>query len=280
MTKAELKRKKYETPLEINFPLQFLWGNCFIFKNQMKNASEKSLGVKEITIQDLLKAGAHFGHATTKWHPKMAPFIFTKKETIHIIDLQKTHEKLKGALTFLTQVAKRGGVVLFVATKRQAKEIVKKAAESCSMPYVVDRWLGGTFTNFNTLHKQLLKLRDLEKKEADGEFAKYTKFEQHKIRQEIQRMRGLFGGIKMMDKLPEAMFVIDIVIDDLPVKEARRKGVPVVALVDTNANPELVDYPIPSNDDAIKVIELMVNAVAETIKENAPKAGTSQDKTK
>jgi small subunit ribosomal protein S2 len=227
--------------------------------------------MSKITLQDLLKAGAHFGHAKTKWHPKMAPFIFTQKEGIHIIDLQKTLNYLEKALGFVANVAKSGGVILFVGTKRQAKEIVKKAAQSCGMPYVSDRWLGGTFTNFNTLHKQFLKLRDLEKKEKEGDLKKYTKFEQHKIREEMARMEKLFGGIKTMDKLPEAMFVVDAVIDDLPVKEARRKRIPIVALVDTNANPELVNWPIPSNDDATKVIELMVNAVAETIRENVTK---------
>ncbi|MEW6408140.1 MAG: 30S ribosomal protein S2 [Patescibacteria group bacterium] len=226
--------------------------------------------MKDITLQDLLKSGAHFGHSKTKWHPKMAPFIFTQKEGIHIIDLQKTQDYLKKALEFIADIARKNGTILFVGTKRQAKEIITKAAKFCGMPYVSDRWLGGTFTNFNTLHKQFLKLRDLEEKEKEGDFKKYTKFEQHKIREEIKRMEKLFGGIKMMDKLPEAMFVVDIVIDDLPVKEARRKGVKIVALIDTNANPELVDYPIPTNDDATKVIELMVGAVAQTIKENMP----------
>lgn len=235
--------------------------------------------MKEITLQDLLKVGAHFGHSKTKWHPKMAPFIFTQKENIHIIDLQKTQEKLREALDFIAKTVKCNGIILFVGTKRQAKDLVKKTAESCGMPYVTERWLGGTFTNFATLHKQFLKLRDLEKKEKEGELKKYTKFEQAKIKQEIQRMQKLFGGIKMIDKLPEAMFVVDIVIDDLPVKEARRKEIPVIALVDTNANPELVDYPIPSNDDAIKVIKLMVGAVAETIKENKKTKEQENNKT-
>lgn len=220
------------------------------------------------TIQDLLKAGAHFGHAKTKWHPKMKPFIFAQKENIHIIDLRKTLEKLNEALDFIAKTAKDGGIILFISTKRQAKDIVKKAAESCGMPYVVDRWLGGTFTNFNTLHKQILKLRDLEKKEKEGALSKYTKYEQHQFRLEILRMNKLFGGIKTLDKLPEAIFVIDITIDDLPVKEAGKKGVKIVSLTDTNANPELVDFAIPSNDDAVKVIGFMVNAVAQTISEN------------
>lgn len=224
--------------------------------------------MKEITIQDLLKVGAHFGHAKTKWHPRMKPFIFTQKDNIHIIDLRKTLEKLKEALDFIAKTAKDGGIILFVSTKRQAKDIVKKVAESCGMPYVVDRWLGGTFTNFNTLHKRILRLRDLEKKEKEGALSKYTKYEQHQFRLEIQQMNKLFGGIKTLDKLPEVIFVVDITIDDLPVKEASRKGVKIVSLVDSNADPEKVDYPVPSNDDAVKVIEFMVNAVAETISEN------------
>lgn len=226
--------------------------------------------MKEVKLQDLLEAGAQFGHSKTKRHPKMTPFIFTQKESIQIIDLQKTLEKLKEALAFLAKVAQKNGIILFVSTKRQGQEILKKAALSCNMPYVSGRWLGGTFTNFGTLHKQFLRLRDLEKQEVAGELKKYTKFEQHKLKEEMQKMESKFGGIKMLDKLPDAMFVMDIVLDDLPVKEARKKKVPTIALVDTNADPNMVDFPIPSNDDAVKVITLMANLVAEMIKENLP----------
>lgn len=224
--------------------------------------------MKNITLQEMLKAGVHFGHQTSRWHPKMEPYIFCQREGIHIIDLQKTQEKLKEALEFIKKLASSGKKILFVGTKKQAKEIVKKAAESCQMPYIIERWLGGTFTNFKTIHKQIVKLRDLEKKQKLGEFNKYTKKEQLLISEEIARLERFLGGIKELDELPGAVFVVDAVRDALPVKEARRVNIPVVALVDTNANPELIDWPIPSNDDAIKVIELMVNTVAEVIKEN------------
>lgn len=224
--------------------------------------------MKEITIQQMLEAGVHFGHTTSKWHPNMKPYIFCVRDGVHIIDLEKTKEKLSNALKFIGQIAKEGGIILFVGTKRQAKDIVKKAAMSCGMPYITERWLGGTLTNFKTIHRAIQRLRDLEEKEKAGEFKKYTKKEQLLKHEEIEKLNLKVGGIKQLDDLPQAIFVIDIVQEKLALKEARKMGVPVVALCDTNSDPELVDYPIPSNDDAIKVIEMMSNAVAETIKEN------------
>jgi len=236
--------------------------------------------MKEISIEKMLEAGVHFGHSKEKWNPKMKPYIFGRRETIHIIDLLQTYEKLKEALNFVADIAAKGGKILFVGTKRQARDLVKKAAELCSMPYVNERWLGGTFTNFETIKKQIEKLKDLEEKEKTGEFKKYTKKEQLVIKEEIDKLKDLFGGLSGLDKLPEAIFIVDIVRDHTPVTEARKIGIPIIALVDTNANPELVDYPIPANDDAVKAIELMCNVVAETILENYKKSGVSLSKEK
>lgn len=224
--------------------------------------------MKEISLQELLKAGVHFGHQTSKWHPKMKSYIFGSRDKVHIIDLQKTLDKLKEALEFIADLAKKGGIILFIATKKQAKDIVVKAAQNCGMPYIVERWLGGTFTNFKTIHNLIKKLRNFEKDDESGEFDKYTKKEKLLKKAETERLQKIIGGIKNLDKLPDAVFIIDIARENIALKEAKKNKIPIVALVDTNANPELVDYPIPSNDDAIKAIELMSNLIAETIKEN------------
>lgn len=224
--------------------------------------------MKNLTLNDLLKAGVHFGHQKSRWNPKMSPFIFTQKEGIHIIDLQKTQKKLEKALNFIAKLASEGKKILFIGTKRQAKELIKKAAKDCKMPYIVDRWPGGAFTNFKTIKKQILKLKDLRVKQKTGEFEKYTKKEQLIIEDEIERLERLFGGLVELDELPDAVFILSTVYDHIPLKESIKAGIPIVSLVDTNANPELVNYPIPANDDAIKSIELMCNIVSETIKKN------------
>jgi small subunit ribosomal protein S2 len=224
--------------------------------------------MKEVTIEQMLAAGVHFGHQKARWNPRMAPFIFGQKEGVHIIDLQKTEEKLAEALKFVGEVVSSGKKILFIGTKRQAKEPTKKSAESCGMPYVVERWLGGTFTNFGTVKKQIKKLKDLKEKEKSGELSKYTKKEQLLFKEEIRRLEKLFGGIADLDNFPSAIFVVDITHDSIPVREAQKVSIPIVALVDTNADPGKVDYPIPANDDAIKSIELMCNIIAEKIKES------------
>lgn len=228
--------------------------------------------MKEISINDLLKAGAHFGHQTAKWNPKMKPYIYSSKKNLHIIDIRKTGERLKQALDFISETVKKGGKILFVGTKKQAKEPVKKAAESCKMPYVVERWLGGTLTNFKIIKKQIDKLIELENKEKSEEFDKYTKKEKMVFRKEMERLKRNVGGLRGLEKIPECIFIIDLMDNKLVVKEAKSVNVPIVALVDTNGDPELVEYPIPSNDDAIKVIQLMVNAVAETVNEGVSQA--------
>lgn len=224
--------------------------------------------MKEISMSDLLKVGAHFGHQTARWNPKMKSYIFGDRDGIHIIDVRQTVAKLEKALEYIAKVTKDGGKVLFVGTKKQAKDLTKKAAEDCKMPYVTERWLGGTFTNFGIIKKQIKKLVEYEEKEKSDEFTRYTKKEQIEFRKEQKRLTRNVGGLRKLDKLPECVFITDIVSDKLAVKEARSVNVPIVALVDTNGDPNLVSYPIPTNDDAIKVIEMMTKAVSETVKKN------------
>lgn len=231
--------------------------------------------MKPITLMDMLKAGVHFGHKTSLWNPKMAGYIYTQRNNIHILDLEKTKNKLNDALAYAKDVAARGGKVLFVGTKRQAKDTVKKAAESCGMPYVVTRWLGGTFTNFRTIQKTIKKMERYEKMIADGEIKKYTKKEQLMIAREVEKMTLFFSGIKDMKKLPEAIFVLDVKHDHIPVEEARQSKVKVIGLVDTNSDPSKVDYVIPSNDDAVKVIEFMADIMADAINDGKKNAASN-----
>ncbi|MBI3952421.1 MAG: 30S ribosomal protein S2 [Candidatus Doudnabacteria bacterium] len=227
--------------------------------------------MRDITLMEMLKAGVHFGHKTSLWNPKMASYIFTQRNNVHIFDLEKTKQKLAAALEFAKDLASKGGVILFVGTKRQAKEEVKKAAEASGMPYVVTRWLGGTFTNFKTIQRTVKKMEKLERLVAEGEISKYTKKEQLMIKREIEKMKTFFSGIKDMKRLPDAIFVLDVKFDKIPVKEANQTKVKVIGLVDTNSDPTGVDYIIPSNDDAIKVISLMSQVMSEAIAEGKAK---------
>lgn len=227
--------------------------------------------MRTITLMEMLKAGVHFGHKTSLWNPKMAPYIYTQRNNIHVLDLEKTRNKLNDALNFAKDLASRGGTILFVGTKRQAKEEVRKAAELCGMPYVVTRWLGGTFTNFRTIQRTIKKMEKYEKMIESNEIAKYTKKEQLMIKRELEKMKNFFSGIKDMKKLPEAIFVLDTKYDHIPVEEARQSKVKVVGLVDTNADPTKIDYMIPSNDDAIKVITFMAQVMAEAINDGKSK---------
>lgn len=220
------------------------------------------------TLEELLQAGVHFGHVSSRWNPKMKPYIFSTQNKIHVINLEKTLESLGRALDFVKDVVKAGGIILFVGTKRQAKDEVKKAAISCGMPYATVRWLGGTFTNFKTIQKTIKKLEKLQKLRSAPDFEqKYTKKERLLLEREIEKLINLFSGIKNLKKLPEAIFVVDINHDEIAVKEAKATGIKVVGLTDTNSNPELVDFPIPSNDDAIKAISLMAELVAKAVNE-------------
>ena len=220
------------------------------------------------TLDELLTAGVHFGHLSSRWNPKMSEYIFTTKGRVHVINLEKTLEKLKTALDYMRDLGARGETILFVGTKRQAKDEVKKAAEACGMPYVTIRWLGGTFTNYKTIQRTIKKLDKLQQMKAAPDFeTKYTKKERLLMEREIQKLMNLFEGIKNMKKLPEAIFAVDVGHDKIAVKEARATKIKVVGLVDTNSSVGDVDYPIPSNDDAIKAISLMANLAAAAVNE-------------
>jgi len=226
-----------------------------------------------VDIKALLEAGLHFGHKTSRWHPKMAPYIHSKRQDNHIIDLTKTVEGLETALPFLTKVAASGKSVLFVATKKHTKDAVKAAAEALGQPYMVNRWLGGTLTNVNTVSAQIKKLKDLEKKLASGELEnKYNKLEIQRFQEEADELELKYGGIKNLNGKPGAVFIIDVLGDINAIKEAKTIGVPVVAVVDTNADPSLIDYVIPANDDAIKGVDLLLDYVSQAINEGKSKA--------
>jgi small subunit ribosomal protein S2 len=220
----------------------------------------------DVDVKKLLEAGAHFGHKTSRWHPKMAPFIHSKRAGSHIIDLTKTVDYMEKALDFVAQTAAEGKQVLFVATKRQAQSIVKQLAEDTHQPYVTERWLGGMLTNWPTISGRVKRLKDLESKMESGELAgKYSKLEVQRFQEEINAMNNLYGGIKNMAAKPGAVFIFDVVSDTNAVKEARKLGLPIVALIDTNADPTLATYPIPCNDDAIKAIQLVADYVKQAV---------------
>jgi len=219
----------------------------------------------KLDTEEMAQAGVHFGHRTSGVHPKMKPYLFGVRNTVHIIDLEKTAEKFKEALTFLQQLISEDKILLLVGTKIQAKDLVKSIAKECGLPYVSERWLGGTFTNFETIKKRIDYFKDLERKKAEGELEKYTKKERADIDKELMDLELKVGGIKNLTKLPEAIFVLDMKKDTLAIKEAKRKGVKVIAIADTNTDPGLADYPIPANDDAISSLKYILEKVKETI---------------
>jgi small subunit ribosomal protein S2 len=221
--------------------------------------------VISIGIKELLDAGVHFGHQTKRWNPKMKPFIFDARNGIHIIDLSKTLNQLEAACTFLGDTVRKGGKVLFVGTKKQAQQAVKETAKECGQYFVTERWLGGTLTNFATIKRSIARLKQIEKMETDGTINNYVKQEQSVIRREAARLLKFFDGIRSMDKLPGAMFVVDIKREHNAVAEARRLKIPVVAIVDTNCDPDLVDYPVAGNDDAIRSVRMILATVAQVI---------------
>lgn len=221
----------------------------------------------DVTIQDLLLAGSHFGHLTRRWNPKMKKYIFMERNGIHIIDLKKTLHELQVATESISKIVAEGGTVLFVGTKKQAKDIVKLEAERSGQPYITERWLGGTLTNFITIKKSIKRLKNLEKKATDGTYDKVTKKEILAIEREREKLDKVLGGIRDINHLPAAIFVIDSKKEGIAVREAIRLNIPVVALVDTNSDPDLVDYPIPCNDDAFKSISLIARAVSDAVNE-------------
>jgi len=223
------------------------------------------------TIKQLLEAGAHFGHQTGRWHPRMKNYIFTKRNGIHIIDLERTAVMLDKACDFIQQVVSEGGTILFVGTKKQAQESVEEEAQRCGMYYVNQRWLGGMLTNFATIQARIDHLVRLEDQHTRGEFGRLLKKEILKIGEEISRLNRQMGGFKEMTNLPSVLFIIDPPKENIALAEAKRMGIPVVAIVDTNCNPDDIDYPVPANDDAIRAIKLICNKVADAVIEG--KAG-------
>ena len=220
-----------------------------------------------ISMKQLLEAGVHFGHQTRRWNPKMKEYIFTERNGIYIIDLQKTVKKLEEAYMFVRDVAANGDSVLFVGTKKQAQESIEQEAKRCEMFYVNQRWLGGMLTNFKTIQTRIAKLRKIEKMEADGDFAYLPKKEVIKLKAEQEKLEKNLSGIKDMKKLPGAMFVVDPRKEHIAVMEARALGIPVVAIVDTNCDPDEVDYAIPGNDDAIRAVKLIASKMADAVLE-------------
>jgi len=220
----------------------------------------------KIGLKDLLDAGCHFGHQAQRWNPKMAPFLYGVRDGIHIFDLAKTKEGLEKAAEFAQQIASQGGQIIFVGTKRQAQAMIKEEALRVKMPFISERWLGGLLTNFDNLKKSIDKLKDLKEKKASGELEKYTKKENILIDREIARLERFFGGLVDLKELPAALFVIDVKKEQAALKEAAKKNIPVMAVVDSNTDPDLVDWVIPANDDAVGSVKLIVSLIAEAVK--------------
>jgi len=239
----------------------------------------KEFIMAKLDPKDLLKTGAHFGHKTSRWHPKMAPYIYDKRDGVHIIDLFQTVELLEEACDKAQAVAARGGDILFVGTKKQVKDLVKTTAEKIEQPYVTERWMGGMLTNKATMKSRIKHLKKLEKEMDSGEMeAMYNKLELQRFEEEIEKLNESFGGIKNMDGEPDLLIVVDTVDDDLAVAEANRINVPVVGIVDTNADPRLVDLPVPANDDSIKTVEMILQQLVAAIETGTAKGAAATAK--
>jgi len=234
--------------------------------------------MSRISTDQLLDAGVHFGHLKSKWNPNMAPYIFMERNGIHVIDLNKTVVKLEEASAALKQIAKSGKKILFVATKKQAKEIVAESVKKVNMPYVTERWPGGMLTNFATIRKAVKKMASIDKMATDGTYETISKKEKLTISREREKLETQFGSITDMSRLPAALFIVDISKEHIAVAEARRLNIPTFAIVDTNSNPNLVDYPIPANDDAAKSISLIMEVVTASIQEGLSERKNEKDK--
>lgn len=217
------------------------------------------------TMKELLEAGVHFGHRTQRWNPRMRPYIFTERSGIHIIDLQQTQSQLVNASKLISEIVSKGGTVLFVGTKRQAQATIQAEAERCQMPYVSERWLGGTLTNWATIRQRIDYLLSTERKMDAGDFKNYTKKERLSIQRDVDKLNRRIGGLKTMRRLPEMVFIVDTSLEELAVTESNRLKIPIVGMVDTNANPSPIDYVIPSNDDAIRSVKLIVSQIADAV---------------
>ena len=244
----------------------------------MSNAQTQSKDHR-VKVEDLLKAGTHFGHLTRRWNPKMKPFIFMERNGIHIIDLMQTQDLLDKAADAATRFSKMGRKILFVGTKKQARDIVKQHADTCGSPYTVERWLGGTLTNFQTIRKSIRRMEDIQKMETDGTLAQLKKKERLMKMREKEKLEKVLGGISKMAKLPGAVYIVDINREHIAVKEARKLGIPIISIVDTNCDPDLVDFPIPANDDALKSIDLITSVIASATLEGS-KAKKVEDSSK
>jgi len=221
--------------------------------------------VSVISMKALLEAGVHFGHRTRRWHPKMRQYIFTERNGIHIIDLQQTMRQVNTSYTTVRDIVREGGLVLFVGTKKQAQETVRQEAERCGMPFVVERWLGGTLTNFRTIRQRVEYMTELEHRDARGDLDRLPKKEALLLRHDLTRLHSRIGGLRNMAHVPDALFIVDVQREALAVTEASKLHIPVVAMVDTNCDPDPIDYPIPSNDDAIRAIKLMAGKIADAV---------------
>jgi small subunit ribosomal protein S2 len=219
--------------------------------------------VATVTMKQLLEAGVHFGHQTRRWDPKMRPYIFSERNGIHIIDLRQTLEAAQNAYAFVRDLVATGGVVLFVGTKKQAQSVVEEAAAKAAMPYVNQRWLGGMLTNFQTIHKRILYMRELERMDESGEMDSLPKKERLKLRRELEKLVNVLGGVRELHRAPDAVFIVDVRTEHIAVTEASRLEIPIIAVVDTNCDPDLIDFVIPGNDDAIRAAQLMTDFIAE-----------------
>ena len=231
-----------------------------------KTKSEIKIGLK-----DLLDAGCHFGHQAQRWNPKMAPFLYGVRDGVHIFDLAKTKENLEKAAEFAKDTVAKGGKIIFVGTKRQAQAIVKEEAQKAKMPFITERWLGGIITNWDNIKKSIDKLKDLKTQKEAGELKKYTKKENILIDREIARLERFFGGLVDLKELPAALFVVDVKKEQAALREAAKKNIPVIAIVDSNSDPDMVDWVIPANDDAVGSIKLIVSLIAEAVKRGQQK---------
>ncbi|HBH17147.1 MAG TPA: 30S ribosomal protein S2 [Candidatus Veblenbacteria bacterium] len=230
------------------------------------------------SLVEMLKAGMHFGHQTSKWHPKMRQYIYSSRQGIHILDLEKTAVELTRALTFIKELVAAGGLILFTSLKKQADEVVRQAAEDTGMPYIVERWLGGVFTNWGVISKLIQRFEKLEADKTRGTWNLYTKKEQIELEKDLDRLRLTVGGIRTMTKLPEAVFIVGVREGKNAIREANKVKVPVIGMVDTDTNPKMVQYIIPGNDDALKSIKLVVDLVTIAIKEGQSKAESAKIK--
>jgi small subunit ribosomal protein S2 len=240
-------------------------GNLFAARKERRIKREDLFLANVISMKALLEAGVHFGHQTRRWNPKMRPFIFAERNGIHIIDLQQTVSRLNDAYRFVEQLAASGGTLLFVGTKKQAQEAVAEEAKRCGMYYVNQRWLGGMLTNFQTIQSRIRYLRDLEARRERGDFDRLPKKEAQRLLDDITRLERTLGGIKDMRRLPNALFIIDTHKERTAVLEARRLEIPIIALADTNSDPDEIDYPIPANDDAIRAVRLLCSRIADAV---------------